>query len=218
MQLLYNIPHIFLSSVIGGECFNFGITNVFSRVYSWFSFVLNAIIPFTLLIHMNYVIVKTVRGSHKMYGTYEMGKRQATIKSVENQITTMLLLVTTLFLILLFPTYFRFIYLVFSKRDTPSRYAESMLIFQITSKLYATNSGINFFLYCISGQKFRNDLKEIFCCFHISNGLVTAWKNHLKSSYLKECYRSFKFTCSLRYPTKKELIFLRGKFCKLINE
>ena len=39
-----------------------------------------------------------------------------------------------------------------------------MLFYQVTSKLYFTNSGINFFLYCISGQKFRNDLKELLGC------------------------------------------------------
>ena len=60
---IYNIPHFFLSSVIGGHCFNFGISSVFSKVYSWFSFVINAIIPFTMLIYMNIVIVKAVRES-----------------------------------------------------------------------------------------------------------------------------------------------------------
>ena len=59
----YNIPHFFLSSVIGHHCIAFSISSVFSRVYSWLSFVLNAIIPFTLLIHMNYVTVKTVKKS-----------------------------------------------------------------------------------------------------------------------------------------------------------
>ena len=86
------------------------------------------------------------------------------MRSVENQLTIMLLLVATLFLILLFPAYFRFIYTVFAERDTPSQYARVLLVFQITGKLYTTNSGINFFLYCLSGKKFRNDLKEILSC------------------------------------------------------
>ena len=165
----YNIPHFFLSSVVGGQCQAYAIKSVITSAYSWFSFVLNAIIPFTLLIYMNFVIVKTVRNSHRMFGnddaTTGMETRQKTMKSAENQVTIMLLLVTTLFLILLCPTYFRFIYLVFARRDTPFEYAKSLLIFQITSRLYMTNSGINFFLYCTSGQKFRNDLKAILCCF-----------------------------------------------------
>ena len=72
---VYNIPHIFLSSVIGGQCINFGISSVFSRVYSWFSFVLNAIIPFTMLIHMNFIIVKAVKKSRKMFRSNEGRKR-----------------------------------------------------------------------------------------------------------------------------------------------
>ena len=170
---IYNIPHFFLSSTVGTQCLAYAISSTLTSVYSWFSFVLNAIIPFTLLIHMNYVIVKTVRNSRKMFGTNTgnntegsgrgMDTRQKTMKSAENQLTIMLLLVTTLFLILLCPTYFRFIYLVFAKRDTPFEYAKSMLLYQVTAKLYTSNSGINFFLYCISGQKFRNDLKEILC-------------------------------------------------------
>ena len=52
---IYNIPHFFLSSVVFGRCLNFGIRSVITTVYSWFSFILNAVIPFTMLIHMNYV-------------------------------------------------------------------------------------------------------------------------------------------------------------------
>ena len=166
---IYNIPHFFLSSVSFGHCLNFGIPSIIKSVYSWFSFVLNAVIPFTMLIHMNYVIVKVVRKSRKSFEDQAMETRQKTMKSAENQLTIMLLLVTTLFLILLCPTYFRFIYLVFARRDTPLDYAKSMLIFQITAKLYITNSGINFFLYCLSGKKFRDDLKETISCSGISH-------------------------------------------------
>ena len=175
---LYNIPHPYLSSVVGGQCFNFGIRSVFSRVYSWLSFVVNAIIPFTLLIHMNYVIVKTVRISHKMHRSNGKVTRHSTAETAEKQLTIMLFLVTTLFLILLCPTYIRFIYLLFAKIDTPFQYANSMIFFQISSKLYTTNSGINFFLYCISGKKFRNDLKEILCCPNSSNVSALSSSTH----------------------------------------
>ena len=175
---VYNVPHFFLSSVIGGQCFNFGIRNVISKVYSWFSFVVNAVVPFTFLIYMNYVIVKTVRNSRRMYGTNGIVARQSAMKSIENQLTIMMLLVTTLFLLLLCPTYIRYIYLLFAKRDTPLQYANSMLFYQITAKFYDTNSGINFLLYCISGQKFRRDLKEILCCSDTSSDSNQSSSNH----------------------------------------
>ena len=129
---------------------------------------------------MNFIIVRTVKGSRKMFhrtndkvmatkhdrqvANKESEVREKTMKSAENQLTKMLLLVTTLFLVLLIPTYFRFIYLTLVKRDTPAKFAGSFLFFHITHKLYSTNNGINFSLYCVSGQKFRNDLKEILYC------------------------------------------------------
>ena len=163
---IYNIPHFFLS--VSDECVAYSNSNVIARIYSWLSFVLNAVIPVLLLIHMNYIIVKTVKNSGKMFGANGMLKRKETMKSTEKQVTIMLLLVTTLFLILLVPTYIRFIYVAFAARDTPLEYAKTLLVFQITAKLYKTNSGINFLLYCVSGKKFRNDLKEILSCFNHS--------------------------------------------------
>ena len=98
---IYNIPHLFLSSTVGKQCLAYAISSTLTSVYSWFSFVLNAIIPFTLLIHMNYVIVKTVRNSRKMFGTNTgnntegsgqgMDTRQKTMRSAEKQLTIMLL-------------------------------------------------------------------------------------------------------------------------------
>ena len=138
---------------------------------------------------MNFVIVRTVRNSRKIFGTNDTntrrGTRQTTMKTAENQLTIMLLLVTTLFLILLCPGYVRFIYLAFTKPDSPTEYANLMLFFQISFKLYTTNSGINFLLYCISGQKFRNDLKETLCCFSTSNNSVTGSKDGYKSNTTK---------------------------------
>ena len=110
------------------------------------------------------------------------------MKSAENQLY-MLLLVTTLFLILLLPTYIRFIYSSLLEMDTPSKYASSMLFSQITHKLYITNNGINFFLYCISGKKFRNDLKEIVCC--VGNPSVSK-RNTITSSY-SQAIQSWQF-------------------------
>ena len=90
--------------------------------------------------------------------------RQQAMKSIENQLTIMLLLVTILFLILMIPTNIRFVYFTIVPRNTTAELAGALLFYHITRELYFTNSGINFFLYCISGQKFRNDLRDLLCC------------------------------------------------------
>ena len=161
---IFNLPHFFITAVVAGNCYGFSVKSIITKIYSWLTIILNAVVPFTLLIHMNYVIVKTVRHSRKTFrGNVDIDARQKSMKNAENQLTIMLLLVTTLFLILLLPTYIRFIYAAFVISDTPYKYATTMFIFEFSYKLYVTNSGINFFLYCLSGQKFRNDLKEMVC-------------------------------------------------------
>ena len=194
---MYNLPHLYTTTVVAGACYGYSVKSILTKVFSWLTIVINAVITFTLLIHMNYVIVKTVKNSRKMFrnsvGSAGVEIREKTMKSAENQLTTMLLLVTTLFLILLLPTYFRFIYVAFVSPDTPSKIATSMLISEISYKLYVTNSGINFFLYCVSGQKFRNDLKEIVCCIRRSSSSSTSEES---CAYTNTSSIEFKVTVS----------------------
>ena len=166
----YNLPDFFLTKMIGTACVSYAIGGVYARIYSWLTFILNGIIPLTSLIVMNSTIVHEVRKSHNKFRNHESVKelnnqnqgRQRPGKSVENQLTVMLLLVTTLFLVLLIPTYARFLYFTSVNRDTPEKHATAVLFLHFSTRLYFTNSGINFFLYCISGRKFREDLKKLF--------------------------------------------------------
>ena len=129
-------------------------------------------VPLTSLIVMNSTIVHEVRKSQKRFRIFGSDKvlekqnsagqgRQRPRKGVENQLTLVLLLVTTLFLVLLIPTYVRFLYFAFVNRDTPERHATAVLFLHLSTRLYFTNCGINFSLYCISGKKFRRDLKNL---------------------------------------------------------
>ena len=114
-------------------------------------------------------LFKTIKHSGKLFGSTSefkkgMETRQRKMKSAENQLTIMLLLVTTLFIVLQIPTYARYIYITFVTEDTPSKFSSSILFLITSYALMVTNNGIIFFLYCTSGQKFRHDLKEMLCC------------------------------------------------------
>ncbi len=78
----------------------------------------------------------------------------------QRQLTAMLLVVTTTFLLLTSPQYVR--YIVFSclniTRDAET-FASAVLLYHITNKCFYTNSAVNFFLYCIAGSKFRKDVR-----------------------------------------------------------
>ena len=91
---IYNLPHFFITRVIAGTCYGYSVKSILTKIYSCSTVALNAVIPFTLLIHMNYVIIKTVRNGRKMFrthiGTLEIDARQKSMKSAENQLTTIL--------------------------------------------------------------------------------------------------------------------------------
>ena len=171
--LIYNSQNIFMTSLVGGKCRAYVLISLIAEVLTWITFIVNGIIPISMLIYMNYVIVQTIKHSGKMFESTskfkhvsdsKMETRQRKMKSAENQLTIMLLLVTILYLFLQIPTYIRNIYVKFVTPDTPSKYVSSILSLMITYALFITSNGINFFLYCISGQKFRQDLKEMLCC------------------------------------------------------
>ena len=70
-----------------------------------------------------------------------------------------LLLVTFTFLVLMMPSCAILIYvMVYDFTQSPQAFAGYYLFGNIAGQAYFTNSGINFFLYVISGRKFRSDL------------------------------------------------------------
>ena len=67
-------------------------------------------------------------------------------------------------------------YVNFSSGNTPDYYAGLHLGYQVGEKAYYTNHGINFFLYVISGQKFRRDLRNLFMPKK-QNKHINLWSN-----------------------------------------
>ena len=61
--VIYNIPHIFMTKMVGNVCVGFAIDGKFTKVYSWLSLVINGLVPLVSLIYMNFVIVQKVRTS-----------------------------------------------------------------------------------------------------------------------------------------------------------
>ena len=87
------------------------------------------------------------------------------LKSPEKQIFAILLLVAFSFFVLVTPLYaFNLYSMVFDYTKTPERFAGFYLFYNIIHKLYFTINGMNFFLYVISGKKFRSDLVSMFKC------------------------------------------------------
>ena len=142
----------------------------YGQVYYWMSFVINYAFPFVLLLAMNSVIIHKIRNRSSLVKEAKATKTNVSqsqssstrIKSSESQMFTILLLVTFGFLILTTPGYLLFLFIMlvdFFK--TPQLFAGYYLFYNIAHK-HTTNHGINFFLYVISGRKFRTDLLSLF--------------------------------------------------------
>ena len=117
---------------------------------------------------MNSVIIHTLRTrSHlNVTGSKSQGQNEgqtSKMKSSETQIYIMLLLVSFAFLLFTTPGYVLIFYISFVNfLSSANSYAGYYLFYNVAQKLNYTNHGINFFLYVMSGHKFRNDLVKLF--------------------------------------------------------
>ena len=90
--------------------------------------------------------------------------------SVERQLTCVLLKVSVVFIILRLPQFVRFVvYSFIYYRDDPATYATYILIYNISNKLYITNSAIGLLMYALPSSKFQSDIKVLMkntlaCC------------------------------------------------------
>ena len=178
-SILFNLPYLYQTISEGRSCIPNGKSNesIYGQVYYWLSFSLSFAFPFVGLLVMNSVIIQTLRKRSSNTLTLGQGQDQhetetsaSKIKASERQIYIILLLVTFGFLILVSPSYLFVLYsMLYNFKQSPSSFAGYYLFFNIAQKLHYTNSGINFFLYVISGKKFRTDLKNVFKCWKTKN-------------------------------------------------
>ena len=183
INFVYSLPHLFITSVSGRTCVFYlkGMKYISVKIYFFVNQAVGFGIPFISLLVMNCVIIynlhkrpkfltkkSTSLGEgqdqdqcHGQSQGHNQGHRKT--RHQEKQIITMLLVVTFAFLILMIPVYFSFFYTLFLDfRSSPKLYAGFHLSMAVGSRCYNTNFGINFYLYVISGQKFRSDLIGLF--------------------------------------------------------
>ena len=170
---LFNIPYLFVVTNNGPECVIY-LRDMGQQLFIWLSYLIQFIIPFISLLSMNSVIIHTLRTrskvkisdneNHVQGENQSQGKDQRSKSSnSEKQIFVILLLVAFSFFVLISPFYAFHMYIEFvGIEESASAFAEFFLFYQIMHKMYYTNNAINFFLYVISGQKFRKDLINLF--------------------------------------------------------
>ena len=174
---LFNVPYLFIIKNNGPECIA-DLVKFEKKLFFWVSYVVQFVIPFISLLSMNSVIIHTLRTRSllkisnkeaKVQGQSQ-GQNKGQIskdKSSETQIFLTLLLVAFSFFILITPLYAFVLFTQFVDFNKSTKtFAEFYIFYQVMHKMYYTNNAINFFLYVISGQKFRNDLIGLLKCSH----------------------------------------------------
>ena len=172
VSTLYNIPHVPITLKVGRQCVPYGnaLQHILGQIYYWLSTVISFFLPFALLLIMNSFIIhifkEKVRSKHYKVSRSRSNEGHASkIKNSEMQIFITLLFVTFAFLTLTTPAYALFLYvMVYDYEQSPSIFAGYYLFYNVGRSTYYTNYGINFFLYVISGKKFRSDLTGLFRC------------------------------------------------------
>ena len=158
------IPILFVATNDGDFCIinRYASETVLGEMYHWLTEILTFIFPFVALLSMNIVIIHTLRKRSLLKLLESTEGQNSKTKHSEKQVYTMLLLVTFVFLILNVPLRAVVYYLNFASGDTSIFYVGLHLFYQIGDTSYVTNHGINFFLYVMSGKKFRTDLRNLF--------------------------------------------------------
>ena len=163
LGILYSIPLLFVAGNTGRTCIPIRMAsyNLLGKLYHWLTEIVIFVFPFISLVTMNSVIIHTLRtrSQQSILQSRDQGQHFK-IKNSDKQIFIMLLVVTFAFLLL--NTRSLVFYLNFYSGNTPYYYAGLHLFYHVGQKSYFTNHGINFFLYVVSGKKFRTDLRNLF--------------------------------------------------------
>ena len=185
---LYNVPHLFFTDHEEWQCMPYGLAmaSVLGQLYYWISFTIFFILPFVSLLGMNSVIIHKIRNRSvftQRSVDHDIGQGQSQcqghgqrskVKSTENQVFAMLLLVSFGFLILMTPGYVLFLFIMLADIfSSPRMFAGYYLFYNIAQKMHYSNHGVNFFFYVISGRKFRSDLKSLFVKENKSDNTVS---------------------------------------------
>lgn len=161
--LSFNVPYLlFVTTSNGRRVCTFDQHMSIFEPWNKVDSIVAAYIPAVVILLLNVLIVVQVRRAQvqqrKMQQSAARGQDQTA------QITRMLLAVSISYWFLTIPMaiYFAGSQYFFDFTDLYS-YSAAYLTQQVCAFLLLTNNSINFYLYCLTGNKFRQELRAMFC-------------------------------------------------------
>ena len=172
-HLLYGV-HVGMQDGLSRCVFDTDYTSFFQEIWTWVDMHIFSLLPWLCLAVSNSLLVWKLRLSlHE--AELSLGSGQADRindrKKKATSISITLIAVSTTFLLLAFPmSFYQIITFMFLTQGS-TRTLRSLRVFyyihQISVLLWYANSCINFYIYCLTGSKFRREAKQILrCMFH----------------------------------------------------
>lgn len=142
-------------------------------IWPWVDAAIYSFVPFLFIIILNTFIIKNVISAKKTRTFLRQHSARSPNDNAQRiqgemsrKLTIMLLAVSFTFLVTTIPMNIALIYKSFSEKSSrvdDATLAKRLLLDTIAEMLMYTNHSINFFLYCATGRKFRNQFKALLC-------------------------------------------------------
>ena len=140
-------------------------------IWTWIDALIFSLLPFAILISSNSVLIWKVSDSvRKARATLASGQSDQLSSRTKkaSSLTVTLIVVSVVFVLLTGPMS---LYLIIAplvidvekQSEKESRIID--LIYWVLTLLWYSNSAVNFYLYCLTGTKFRADARKILTCF-----------------------------------------------------
>ena len=148
--------------------------NFLTFTWPWVDFLIYSLFPSTILSVCNISIIHKVISSTRQMLQNSSSNASSTQRgsmtfrrSQESSLTAMMLVTSITYVLCTAPFCIFIIYYAIAPREVfagAKQRAVGELVFAVVNMLQFTNNCINFVLYCVSGRRFRAELKNL-CCF-----------------------------------------------------
>ena len=134
----------------------------FDTVWPWVDACIYSLVPFLVITFLNTAMIISVRKSTYQRNSVLRRRQKATKDGVDRKLTVMLLSVSFIFIITTIPVNMVWVAKIFLKemKLTICQVCTFKLCDTIAKMLMYTNHSVNFFLYLLSGKKFRMHLTD----------------------------------------------------------
>lgn len=156
--------------------------------HSYLAMAIYCFLPFVVMLTLNILIIVKLR---RMQAKLSSGRNCSTTSRSEiktQSMTRMLLCVTFYFVVITTPS---FIFAIFenwyftSTEITPEKLGRIEVVDAVLTLMLYLNHSINFLLYCVSGRRFRRELRKLLKCGSGKDGHTTGTSDTLVMSRVK---------------------------------